>query len=93
MTLPWNVWLPSDSTWNDDVGALPDAADFALVDLGQQVHRPDVGDGEERRRLEGRGNGLSDVHRPVDHDAVDRRAHDGPFEIDFRLFDRGLARS
>ena len=52
-----------------------DLADVGLVDVAGELHAGEVlGDREQRRRLERRGDGLADVVVARHDDAVDRRA-------------------
>ncbi len=63
-----------------------DAADVGLGDVRLHLHLGQVlGDLEELRRLEARGDGLSDVDAARDDDAVDRRRDVGVAERELRL--------
>ena len=66
-------------------------ADICLIDLRLDLHLAEVlGDGEELRRLEARGDGLSHLHDFVDDDAVDRRTDIDAVKIDARAVERSL---
>jgi hypothetical protein len=57
-------------------GALagPDAVDVGLVDLGVDLHPAQVlSEGEQDRRLQAGGHGLTTVDVAPDHHPVDRR--------------------
>ena len=66
--------------------------DIGLVDIGVDVDLAQVlGDGEQRRRVEGGGDGLAEVDLALHDDAVDRRADIRALEIDLDVPELGLA--
>ena len=70
----------------------PDLADLGFIDGGVDLHVAQVaGDHEEFGRLETGGNRLAGIDRALDHDAVDRGANRGAFEIGARLQQLRLA--
>ena len=67
------------------------AADVALADIGVDLHLLEIGaDQEQRRRLQGRRDGLSLRHVAGNDGAIDRRDDIGVPEIKFGAFDETL---